>query len=65
MAAEADPKRRRGLPIEIFVRRDRDRASGDEYFTAAETLDGFEDRDVVGVYRRTEVKTLRVTRKLQ
>lgn len=63
--SDVEQKTRRGLPVTIFVRRVRDRNSGDEYFTAAETLDEFDDRDVVGIYRRTEVKTMRVTRKLQ
>lgn len=62
---DADPKKRRGLPATIFVRRDRDRVSGDEFFTAGDTVDTFSDRDVVGIYRRVEIKTLRVTRRLQ
>jgi hypothetical protein len=63
--SDANQKTRRGLPATIFVRRDRDRVSGDECFTAGDTVDTFSDRDVVGIYRRVEIKTLRVTRRLQ
>jgi hypothetical protein len=63
--SDADQKPRRGLPVTIFVRRDRDHASGAESFSAADTLDTFDDGDRVAVYRRADVKTLRVTRKLQ